>query len=89
MSVEEWQELGVIVPKLAKLFRDVLGTDDYMILEKNGRKAFQSVFHVHFHLLPVHKKMDWISMFIKTPKVLTEQELQEKATAFKAYFAAQ
>ena len=41
-----------VVSKIASAIKDALGCDGINILQNNGEAAGQSVFHLHFHLLP-------------------------------------
>ncbi|CAK7230325.1 Adenosine 5'-monophosphoramidase [Sporothrix bragantina] len=45
---EHLTDILPIVKKLAK----AVGTDNYNILQNNGRLAHQEVDHVHFHMIP-------------------------------------
>jgi len=60
-------EVGKVLPKIASIsvilfnqislfssgaVKQVSGVSDYNILQNNGAKASQSVFHVHFHIIP-------------------------------------
>ena len=85
LSKDEWNELGDIIPKISKIFSEFLGTDDYIILEKNGENAFQNVPHVHFHLFPVHFET-WPEIFNIIPDQLTEETLKERVELFQRYF---
>lgn len=40
------------LPRLAKVVKDATGCDGVNIVQNNGAKAGQVVFHVHFHVLP-------------------------------------
>ena len=85
LTGQEWQDLSVVIPKVVAVFKDFLGTDQYMILEKNGPQAYQEIPHVHFHLLPFHSEK-WMDVFNIKPKKLTTDELQAEVAAFRAYF---
>ena len=52
LSDEAAAELGRVLPRIARAVRRVTGTDDYNLLQNNGRAAHQAVFHVHFHIIP-------------------------------------
>ena len=44
--------LGKALPVVAKAVMEATGVQDYNILQNNGSKAHQAVFHVHFHIIP-------------------------------------
>ena len=85
LSLEEWSELSNIIPKIAAIFKLVLDIDDYIILEKNGRNAFQQIPHVHFHLFPVHSQT-WREIFDIVPQRLDQGELERQVRLFRGYF---
>jgi histidine triad (HIT) family protein len=41
------------VQKLAPIIRDATGADGVLIQQFNGTAAGQTVFHLHFHILPM------------------------------------
>lgn len=88
MSQEEWTELSVIIPKVVKVFSDFLHIDDYIIVEKNGRNAFQDVPHVHFHVYPVPSGKTWQKIFNIIPERLSPEELQQEVALFRSYFSS-
>jgi diadenosine tetraphosphate (Ap4A) HIT family hydrolase len=83
---EEWEELSLIIPKIAKVFATHLYADDYIILEKNGPNAFQQVPHVHFHLFPVTTQK-WGEIFDIVPDEMSKDDLKEEVTRFRSYFS--
>jgi histidine triad (HIT) family protein len=46
-------KLMAVVQKLAPMIRDEMGADGLLIQQFNGAAAGQTVFHLHFHILPV------------------------------------
>lgn len=85
LSQNEWAEMSNIISKTAKVFSEFLATDDYIIVEKNGRNAFQQVPHVHFHLFPVHSEA-WGEIFDIVPDQLDREELERQIGLFRNYF---
>jgi histidine triad (HIT) family protein len=45
-------QIGQTLKKVDRAVKRIFGTSDYFILEKNGKAAYQSVPHVHFHYVP-------------------------------------
>lgn len=86
MSKEEWEELSIVIPKVAQVFTDFLGTDQYILLEKNGPRAFQDIPHVHFHLLPIHTET-WKEIFDVVPKRMTNEEDEKAVKQFRDFFS--
>jgi histidine triad (HIT) family protein len=46
--------VGRRLPALAAAVRAALAADGVLVFNLNGRAAGQTVFHLHFHLVPVH-----------------------------------
>lgn len=57
LSIEEntAKKALFIVSKVANAIKDALDCDGINILQNNGEAAGQSVFHLHFHILPRYK----------------------------------
>lgn len=45
-----------VVSKTAAALKEVLGCDGINVLQNNGEAAGQTVFHLHFHILPRYKE---------------------------------
>lgn len=52
LSSEELAAISDCIKKVDGAVRKTFGNKDYILLQKNGRGAGQSVPHVHFHYLP-------------------------------------
>ena len=48
-------EIIVAVKKLAAAVKDGLSPDGVRVIQFNGAPAGQSVFHLHFHVIPVYE----------------------------------
>jgi histidine triad (HIT) family protein len=54
-SAEELKALIVGVQKIARAVEKALKPDGVRILQFNGAPAGQTVFHLHFHIVPVYE----------------------------------
>lgn len=55
LTAEEIAAIQGAIQKIDVAARNLFGHKDYLLLQKNGREAGQSVPHVHFHYLPAAK----------------------------------
>lgn len=55
LSDESSEALGRVLPRISRAILRATGAEEFNIIQNNGPNAFQSVFHVHFHIIP---KMD-------------------------------
>ena len=55
LSDDSAQAIGRALPRISKAILEATGASEFNIVQNNGPNAFQSVFHVHFHIIP---KMD-------------------------------
>jgi histidine triad (HIT) family protein len=44
--------IGRVLPRLCRALLKVTGCSAYNILQNNGARAHQAVYHVHFHIIP-------------------------------------
>jgi histidine triad (HIT) family protein len=52
LSDESAAAIGRVLPRLCRAVKAVTGCDQYNVLQNNGPRAHQAVFHVHFHIIP-------------------------------------
>ena len=87
LSTEEIIEIGDLVKRVHKVYVDQFDTTQYLLLQKNGRLAGQTVPHVHVHLLPRTENMsqfEFIIRFLLSSwlKPLSDEEMM----AYKSMF---
>ena len=54
LSDEASAAVGRVLPRISRAVLTASNARDFNILQNNGEAAFQSVFHVHFHIIPKH-----------------------------------
>lgn len=52
LTTEEMARMGQVIQKVDQAVSKVFKTSSYFLHQKNGREAWQSVPHVHFHYVP-------------------------------------
>lgn len=95
MSKEEWGEFSDLINRVVKTFQSRFRTDQYILLEKNGSNAGQTVPHVHFHLLPmpsnaltaVVKEVIFQKIFGKRPSQLSREQLLKEVVLYRSYLS--
>lgn len=55
LTDEECLAITKTIKKVHRAVSKVFGTDPYLLHEKNGSEVGQSVYHVHFHYVPLKK----------------------------------
>jgi len=58
LSAEGAAAMMATTQKVAKAVKNGLGAPGIMLAQLNGAPAGQSVFHVHFHIIPRHSGVD-------------------------------
>jgi histidine triad (HIT) family protein len=58
LSPEGATALMLATQRIAKAVKTALSPPGIMLMQLNGAASGQSVFHVHFHILPRHKGID-------------------------------
>ncbi len=76
LSLESATALGRALRQLARAVVAATGIQEYNILQNNGATANQSVFHVHFHMIPCTAdeglRIEWNTGPLKDPEILAE-----------------
>ena len=52
LSNESAEALGRVLPRISRAIMRATGAEEFNVIQNNGPNAFQSVFHVHFHIIP-------------------------------------
>lgn len=76
LTSEELMAIGDAIKKVDAVVRKTFGNVDYLLLQKNGRGAGQSVPHVHFHYLPATKFLALRFFISPWLKPLTAKQLK-------------
>lgn len=53
IAPEDLSHLAIATQSIARAVRDALAPDGVRVMQFNGEAAGQTVFHIHFHILPV------------------------------------
>jgi diadenosine tetraphosphate (Ap4A) HIT family hydrolase len=91
LTPEEISEIGELIQKTQAAEARVFGQTDYLILQKNGRGAGQSVPHVHIHFIPKPEDM-WRIGYIASILTrhwfapLSKEETRALAERYAGYF---
>lgn len=54
LSDDSAAAIGRVLPRIARAVIAATGATAFNVLQNNGADAHQSVFHVHFHIIPKH-----------------------------------
>ena len=81
---ETMKHIGVALPKVANAIKKAFNPDGLNIIQNNGEFADQSVFHLHFHLLPRYENdVDGLVINGQHTKIVSminkKQKLQKKS----------
>jgi histidine triad (HIT) family protein len=52
LSDESAAAIGRVLPRLCRAVQKATGVSQYNVLQNNGPRAHQAVYHVHFHIIP-------------------------------------
>jgi histidine triad (HIT) family protein len=86
VTAEEAAALGQAVARVATALRSLLDPDGVLIQQHNGEAAFQTVPHVHFHVIP--KRADSPFPPPEPPPIIPYEERQAQAAAIRQHLDA-
>ncbi|MCO6271482.1 HIT family protein [Staphylococcus epidermidis] len=83
---ETMKHIGVALPKVANAIKNAFHLDGLNIIQNNGEYADQSVFHIHFHLIPRYENdIDGFGYKWETHEDVIDDETKQKiATQIQA-----
>jgi len=55
LTAEEMQDIQREINLFSQVFTNFYGISEFVIIQKNGKNAGQSVDHIHFHMIPAPK----------------------------------
>jgi len=87
LSDESAAALGRALPRIARAVMAATGTRDYNVLQSNGARAHQAVFHVHFHIIPKADDGSGLGIGWK-PQQLDDAEARKLAADLSGRLAA-
>jgi histidine triad (HIT) family protein len=73
----ELEHVALAAKRVATAMRDRLGCDGVNLLQSNGAAAWQTIFHLHFHVIPRYED-DPLELPTR-PKPASPEELAEVA----------
>lgn len=83
---ETMKHIGVALPKVSNAIKKAFHPDGLNIIQNNGEYADQSVFHIHFHLIPRYENdIDGFGYKWETHEDVIDDETKQKiATQIQA-----
>ena len=81
LSPKSSSELGKALSIISKSIIEVTGASSYNIIQNNGSQAGQTVFHLHFHILP---RTDGVDLKMHAGGMADFAELEVHAQRIKA-----
>ncbi len=77
LSLESGAALGSALVTVANAVVQATGTAEYNILQNNGARANQAVFHVHFHIIPKPAEQDGLLLSWNPQELVDGEHLAE------------
>lgn len=87
LKPKETIEIQNMISKISDAFRELYKIHDYLIIQKNGKEAGQTVSHIHFHIIPCPKKaLEIIKMAFQYRKAIGKKEMSERTEELRLFF---
>jgi len=87
---DEAAQLFSVAPKIASAIKETFNPEGLNLLNNNGAKAGQSVFHFHLHFIPRYGETDGFgAKWITKEKEYTTERIQELAEEVKKKLASE
>lgn len=79
------KEVIFATKKVVSLLQKSLGVDGVNIFNNNGKTAEQSIFHLHFHILPRYENdgLSILNWMLEKTKEVDQEELKKLAEQIK------
>ncbi len=74
LSDESAEALGRVLPRISRAVLSATGAKEFNVLQNNGSNAYQSVPHVHFHIIPKFKDGSGLTLGSSVTKPLENQD---------------
>ena len=84
LSDESAEALGRVLPRISRAILRVTGAEEFNVIQNNGPNAFQSVFHVHFHIIPKMKDGRGLTFPFKSSPI-DHEEAEKLATSIREF----
>lgn len=85
LDAKEAADLFKLIQKTQDVFQKHYGLSDYLLVQKNGKNAGQSVAHIHVHAIPCPDHMELTRVFQYRPP-LTGEEMQKAVKELTPFF---
>lgn len=85
ISPDPLKHLIMTVQHLAPRVRDAVGAEGFLILQFNGAAAGQTVFHIHFHIIP---RWEGVALKSHGREMADPAELTKTAETIRSCMAA-
>ncbi len=82
LSDESSEALGRVLPRISRAILRATGAEEFNVIQNNGPNAFQSVFHVHFHIIPKFKDGRGLTFPFKSSPI-NHEEAENLAKAIR------